>query len=225
MNTPPAPPNKKHRVMIVDDHPLLRNGLAKGINQQPDLQVCGEANDAREAMSALARCHPDVVIVDLSLEKGDGLLLIKDLLAQRPHLPVLVLSMHHENLYAQRAIQAGAKGYVMKREPVSGVLDALRKVVAGNMALSENMLKRLLSTPQAGKKPGASPAEWLSDRELEVFRLLGHGLSTAMIATRLGVAPSTVETHRASIKQKLGLSGASELVTCAVQFVLDERNT
>ena len=213
----------KKKVLIVDDHPLLRDGLAKVIDQQPDLVVCGEAADARAGMAAIAKCRPDVAIVDLAMDEGSGLDLIKDLHVRHPKLPVLVLSMHHENLYAERAVRAGARGYVMKREPVAKVLDALRKVLAGRVALSEEIVSRLLG-PSGRSDPSAlrSPAELLSDRELEVFRFLGHGLGTRQIAAKLRLANSTVETYRAGIKRKLGLAAATELVARAAQFVASE---
>ncbi len=215
--------NSKKKVLIVDDHPLLRDGLAKVINQQPDLEVCGEAGDARSALSLLPKCKPDVVIVDLTMDDGNGLDLIKDLHARDRRLPILVLSMHHENLYAERAIRAGAKGYVMKREPVGGVIDALRKILGGHMALSDNMVNRMLCAPARGdERANGSPAEVLSDRELDIFRMLGGGLGTRQIADKLRVATSTVETHRAAIKRKLGLGDATELVARAAQFILDE---
>ncbi len=215
----------KRKVMIVDDHPLLRDGLARVLNQQADLEVCGEAGDARAALSAVARCRPDVVIVDLSLDDGNGLDLIKDLHARDEKLPILVLSMHHENLYAERAIRAGARGYVMKREAVGVVVSALRKVLEGHMALSEAMVSRMLDSPRRGKEAAdASPAELLSDRELDVFRMLGHGLGTQQIAAQCRVAASTIDSHRAAIKRKLGLADATELIARAAQFVVDERD-
>ena len=223
MKTPPAPNGRKRNVLIVDDHPLLRDGLAKVINQQPDLAVCGEAADARAGLAAAAKLRPDVVMADLTMEDGNGLDLIKDLHLRQPDLPVLILSMHHENLYAERAVRAGARGYVMKREPVTVVLAALRKVLAGHMALSEEIVRRLLDVPGRGLKPAAaSPADVLSDRELEVFRLLGQGSGTRQIAEKLRLATSTVESYRAGIKQKLGLARATELVARAAQFVVDE---
>ena len=223
MKTPPAPNGRKRKVLIVDDHPLLRDGLAKVINQQPDLAVCGEAPDARTGLAAAVQLRPDVVIADLTMDEGNGLDLIKDLHLRQPGLPVLVLSMHHENLYAERAVRAGARGYVMKREPVAAVLAALRKVLAGQMALSEEIVLRMLDAPaRARKAAAASPAEVLSDRELEVFRLLGQGSGTRQIAEKLRLATSTVESYRAGIKQKLGLARATELVARAAQFVLDE---
>ena len=217
-----APASRKRNVLIVDDHPLLRDGLAKVINQQPDLAVCGEAADARAGLAAAAKLRPDVVIADLTMDEGNGLDLIKDLHLRQPGLPVLVLSMHHENLYAERAVRAGARGYVMKREPVAAVLAALRKVLAGQMALSEEIVLRMLDAPARARKAAASPAEVLSDRELEVFRLLGQGSGTRQIAEKLRLATSTVESYRAGIKQKLGLARATELVARAAQFVLDE---
>lgn len=215
---------QKQRVLIVDDHPLLRDGLAQVINQQADLEVCGEAANAREGLAALARQQPDVAIVDLSLDEGNGLDLIKDFHARQPRLPILVLSMHPENLYAERAVRAGARGYVMKREPVAKVLAALRKVLAGHMALSDDMVSRLLDRPLKGAG-STSPAHILSDRELEVFRLLGEGCGTRQIAARLRVAASTVETHRANLKQKLNLQTATELITAAARFLAEEART
>ena len=222
MKRKPAPNSRKRNVLIVDDHPLLRDGLAKVINQQPDLAVCGEAADARAGLAAAAKLRPDVVIADLTMDEGNGLDLIKDLHLRQPGLPVLVLSMHHENLYAERAVRAGARGYVMKREPVAAVLAALRKVLAGQMALSEEIVLRMLDAPARARKAAASPAEVLSDRELEVFRLLGQGSGTRQIAEKLRLATSTVESYRAGIKQKLGLARATELVARAAQFVADE---
>lgn len=225
MKPTPEKQNGRKRILIVDDHPLLRDGLAKVLNQQTDLMACGEAGDARGALAAIGRCRPDAVIVDLTMEDGNGLDLIKDLHALHPGLPMLVLSMHHENLYAERAIRAGAKGYVMKREPVGVVLEGLRKVLEGHLALSENMVCRMLSQPKRAREAGeGAPADLLSDRELDVFRLLGEGLGTRQIAAKLHVATSTVETHRAGIKQKLDLDSATELVARAAQFVRDEQD-
>ena len=222
MNKPAAPARRKRQVLIVDDHPLLRDGLAKVINQQADLAVCGEAADARAGLAAAAKLRPDVVIADLTMDEGNGLDLIKDLHLRQPGLPVLVLSMHHENLYAERAVRAGARGYVMKREPIAAVLAALRKVLAGQMALSDEIVRRLLDAPLRARKTAASPADVLSDRELEVFRLLGQGCGTRQIASKLRLATSTVESYRAGIKQKLGLARAPELVARAAQFVASE---
>ncbi len=218
---PSHDPRKK--VLIVDDHPILREGLARVINQQEDLVVCGEAGTAPEGLAAVARRRPDAAIVDISLDESSGLDLIKDIAARHPRLPVLALSMHHENLYAERAIRAGAKGYVMKREPVEVMLAALRKVLGNQIAVSENIVSRLLGPSGRGKEPAAdSPADLLSDRELEVFRLFGEGHGTRQIASKLHLAASTVESYRAAIKQKLGLVNGTELVARAARFVAGE---
>ena len=223
MKTPPAASARKRKVLIVDDHPLLRDGLARVINQQADLVVCGEAADARGGLAAAARLGPDVAIVDLTMDEGNGLDLIKDLHARNAKLPVLVLSMHHENLYAERAVRAGARGYVMKREPIGHVIAALRKVLDGHMALSEEIVSRLLVAPERKRTAAAdSPAEVLSDRELEVFRFFGNGMGTRAIAAKLRLAVSTVESYRSGIKRKLGLASATELVARAAQFLADE---
>ncbi len=224
MKAKPAPNGRKKTVLIVDDHPLLRDGLAKVINQQPDLAVCGEAADARSGLAAAAKLRPDVVIADLTMDDGNGLDLIKDLHAREAKLPILVLSMHHENLYAERAVRAGARGYVMKREPVGHVIAALRKVLQGHVALSEEIVSRLLGAPH-NHAPAAvadSPADVLSDRELEVFRLLGSGQGTRQIAKTLRLATSTIESYRSGIKQKLGLASATALVARAAQFVAND---
>jgi len=214
---------RKRRILIVDDHPLLRNGLAKIIDQQADLAVCGEAEDFRGALAAVAAAKPDAAIVDLTLEDGNGLDLIHDIHVRRPELPLLVLSMHHENLYAERAVRAGARGYVMKHEPVARVVAALRKVLAGHLALSDEIVSRLVGPPPRRKKTcSGSPADRLSGRELDVFRLLGSGFGTRQIAAKLRVAPSTIDTHRAGIKLKLKLRSATELVAAATRFLAEE---
>jgi DNA-binding NarL/FixJ family response regulator len=217
------PRDARRKVLIVDDHPLLREGLGRVINQQEDLIVCGEAGDAPGGLAAVAKCRPDVAIVDISLEEGSGLELIKDIHARQPKLPVLALSMHHEDLYAERALRAGASGYVMKREPVSVVIAALRKVLRGQTAVSENVVKRLVDRRVPGQQPtGRSPTEVLSDREIEIYRCLGEGNGTREIAARLRIAVSTVESYRASIKQKLALKSATQLISRAAQFVAGE---
>lgn len=214
---------RKRNILIVDDHPLLRDGLAKVLNQQPDLAVCGEAEDFRGALAAVAATQPDAAIVDLTLAGGNGLDLIHDLHARRPALPLLVLSMHHENLYAERAVRAGARGYVMKHEPVARVVAGLRKVLAGHLALSDEIVSRLVGpAPHRKRASSGSPADRLSGRELDVFRLLGSGFGTRQIAAKLHVSPSTVDTHRAGIKLKLKLRNATELVAAATRFLAEE---
>ena len=218
---------EKKKILIVDDHPLLRVGLGRVIDQQKDMTVCGEAEDAPGGLAAVEKYEPDVVIVDISLEFGTGLDLIRDIRAHYPEIAVLALSVHHENLYAKRAIRAGAKGYVMKREPVDNVLAALRKVLQGHIAVSENVIDRIFAQggsekTEAKTGKGHIPVEELSNRELEVFRLLGDGLGTREIASRLGVAISTVETYRAGIKKKLGLANNSEVLCQAARFAANE---
>jgi DNA-binding NarL/FixJ family response regulator len=213
----------KKKVLLVDDHPVVREGLARAINQEDDLMVCGEAGDAPHGLAAVAALRPDVVVVDISLEEGCGLDLIKDLHARTPELPTLALSMHPENLYAERAIRAGALGYVMKRQPVSDMISALRKVLGGHVAASDDILRRLVGAGRRARGDGcASPADLLSDRELEVFRLFGEGLATRDIAAKLRIALSTVQSYRAAIKQKLGLRNGTELVSRAARFVATE---
>jgi len=215
--------DSRKKVLIVDDHPLLREGLGRVINQQEDLVVCGEASDGPSGLAAVAKLHPDVVIVDISLDEGSGLDLIKDIIARQPKLPVLALSMHHENLYAERAIRVGARGYVMKREPVSTVITALRKVLSGNIAASENIISRLIGPRRRSTTSDSSSlADVLSDRELEVFRLFGEGCGTRQIAVKLRLAASTIESYRGAIKQKLGLANGTELIARAARFVANE---
>jgi DNA-binding NarL/FixJ family response regulator len=213
----------RKRILIVDDHPLLRAGLGQVVNQQDDVVVCGEAGDGPSGLAAVAKCRPDAVIVDISLEAGSGLDLIKDIHARQPTLPILALSVHHENLYAERAIRAGAQGYVMKREPVDAVMAALRKVLHGQIAVSENIVCRLIGRGSSGRtEVERSPVDLLSDRELEVFRLFGEGCGTRQIAGRLRLAASTVESYRAAIKQKLGLSTGTELIASAARFIASQ---
>lgn len=211
----------KKRVLIVDDHPLVLEGLQKMIELQDDLSVCGSANDAPTGLTAFENCLPDVAIIDISLSGGSGIDLIRRIHASYPNRPILALSMHHENLYAERAIHAGAMGYVMKSDPVTTVLTALRKVLNGHIAVSDNVADRLIGTLAHTKKPSAANSvASLTDRELEIFLLFGQGVGTRHIATRLHLAVSTVESYRASIKIKLGLRNATELVNRASQFVL-----
>ena len=215
--------DERKKVLIVDDHPLLREGLGKIINQQEDLVMCGEAGDASSGLTAVATCRPDVVIVDISLEEGSGLDLIKDLHARHPRLPVLALSMHDEDVYADRALRAGASGYVMKREPAGTVMAALRKVLRGQTAVSEHIASSVVGRCLRGEPlAGRSLTETLSDRELEIYRCLGDGHGTRVIAAKLRIAVSTVESYRASIKQKLNLKNATELVSSAARFVAAE---
>ncbi len=210
--------SEKRRVFIVDDHPLVREWLTSLINQQPDLNVCGEAAAAAEAMQAVAVSKPEVAIVDISLKDSSGIELIKDLKHSYPGLVVLVLSMHEESHYAERALRAGAKGYIMKRETTKRVVEAIRTVLAGKFYLSEAMEQLITTQFVEGKTlPALSPVEQLSDRELAVFDLLGQGLGTRRIAETLRISIKTVQAYCARIKEKLNLSSATELVREAIR--------
>lgn len=209
------------RVLIVDDHPLLREGLAARIARYPDLELCGEAEDVPGAMTALAALTPDVVIVDLSLKRGDGLDLVKRIHLRKDRTAVLVSSMHDETLYAERALDAGALGYVGKSEAPEKVIDAIRTVLSGKVYLSQRMTERLVSRHTRGQlAESRSPIDALTDRELEVYRLIGNGLSTREIAERLGLSIKTIESHRENVKAKLRLKSATELTHNAVQWVM-----
>ncbi len=220
-----APPKTATRVMIVDDHPLLRDGLKQLINIEKDMKVCAEAANARDAMALLKQDKPDILLVDLTLEDIGGLELIKQIKETYGELPILVLSMHNEALYAERALRAGARGYVMKREGTDKLIHAIRTILRGEVFVSDKMASRML-----GKFVGGNPdtlrslQDRLSDRELEVFELIGQGLSTRQIAQRLFVSIKTVESHREHIKTKLNLNNATELVQHATQWVMTEES-
>lgn len=214
----------KHKVLLVDDHPVVREGLARRINCERDLTVCGEAETARDALRAIASLRPDIVVVDLSLPRGHGLELIKDLKILHPKLRVLVFTMHDESLFAERALRAGARGYVMKQEPPNRLLAAIRTVLKGDYFLSERTSTEFLGTflRQSARNTAASVTR-LTDRELEVFELIGQGVGTREIASRLGRSVKTIETHRLRIKVKLALKSAAQLVCCASRWVESER--
>jgi DNA-binding NarL/FixJ family response regulator len=207
----------------VDDHPIVRQGLTQLINQESDLLVCGQAEDAHNAIAAIRQFHPDMVIVDISLKDTSGVELIKDLKVQFPELPVLTLSMHDEAVYGERALRAGARGYIMKQEATEKVVTAIRRVLAGEVYVSDGMAAKMVSKLVGGvsKKP-ASPIESLSDRELEVFRMIGEGFNTREMAEKLHLSVKTIETYRAHIKDKLALQDASELLRSAIQWVNSE---
>jgi DNA-binding NarL/FixJ family response regulator len=211
----------KHRVFLVDDHPITREGLARLINHEADMEVCGQVGTAAKAVAEIELSKPDLVVVDVSLTNGaSGLELIKDLAARHPHLRMLTLSTHDEVLYAERALRAGAKGYVMKQEATPKVMAAIRQVLGGGVYLSETMNNRVLHRmTQPGAAPTATEIEQLSDRELEVYRLIGRGRGTRQIADELHLSMSTVETYRTHIKDKLHLASAPELVRRAVEWV------
>jgi DNA-binding NarL/FixJ family response regulator len=217
-----SPPRKsgKTRVLLIDDHAILRQGLAQLINQEADLTVCGEAEEAPKGFEMVGTLKPDVAVVDISLKGGNGLELIKNIKASHPNLPILVLSMHDESLYAERALRAGSLGYIMKEEAAESVLVGIRKVLKGEVVLSDKMQGRLLHQLVSGRlKQGSSPIDTLSDRELEVFRNIGEGRSTRQIADELHLSVRTVEAYREYIKEKLTLRNATELVQHAFQWV------
>ena len=216
--TPEAATNKK-RIFLVDDHPLVREWLTNLIQQQPDLEVCGEAETGPEAMAAILRLKPEIAIIDISLKDSSGIELIKDLKQTQPTTAALVLSMHEEAHYAERALRAGAKGYIVKRETTRKVVLAIRQVLAGGVYISEQLAASLAAQLVSGKgRPQQSPIEQLSDRELEVFQLLGQGRGTRQIAEVLRVSVKTVQAYCARIKEKLNLESATELLREAVRW-------
>ena len=208
------------KVLVVDDHPIVRKGLENLINYEKDLMVCQQAEDAHEAMKAIDKLKPDIVIVDISLKDKNGMELIKSIKIQHPDLPILALSMHDESLYAERVIRAGAKGYIMKQQATENIVKAIRKVLKGQPYLSDRMTAKMMHKLVGRKKEKteASITELLSDRELEVFLLIGKGYGTRQIANRLHLSVKTIESYRAHIKEKLSLSSATELLQYAIQW-------
>ncbi|MDD4889689.1 MAG: response regulator transcription factor [Phycisphaerae bacterium] len=220
-----GPSQAKAKVLVVDDHAVVRQGLTQLINREKDMCVCGDAETAAEALKMMAATHPDVAIVDVSLKEDSGLDLVKDVKIRFPKLPVLVLSMHDETFYAERFLRAGARGYIMKEVATEKVMTAIRRVLAGEVYLSERMSSRILHKLVDGPaRQGGSALDALSDRELEVFRLIGTGLGTRDIAKRLHVSVKTVEAHRAHIKDKLKLDTATELLQHAIQWMQDSES-
>ncbi|MHC4625017.1 MAG: response regulator transcription factor [Planctomycetota bacterium] len=210
----------KTQILIVDDHPIVRQGLAELIEHEKDLTVCQQAEDAPEALKIIKQSMPDMVIVDISLKDTSGMELIKDIKTQYPNLPILALSMHDESLFAERALRAGAKGYIMKAEATENVITAIRRVLSGQLYLSDRMQTKIVRKLVGGEpEPGASAIDCLSDRELEVFLLIGQGYGTRQIAERLYLSVKTIETYRAHIKDKLNLADSTELLQYAIQWV------
>jgi DNA-binding NarL/FixJ family response regulator len=210
----------KTKVFLVDDHPLVREWLTQLIQRESDLMVCGEAEDTHDALEKIEQCHPDIVIADISLKNTHGLELVKDLQARQPALPVLVLSMHDESLYAERVLRAGAKGYITKQEATKRILYAIRQVLDGQVYVSETMATRMVHKLVQGRSEAhASPIERLTDRELEVFQLIGRGQGTRRIAEELHLGIKTVESYRARIKEKLKLTDGTQLLQQAIQWV------
>ena len=220
MNSKPsATLARKSRIFLVADHPLVREGLANLINRQDDLCVCGEAEDSAEAISGIAETRPDVALIDISLKNESGLELIKNLESQFPLVALIVLSMHDEALYAERVLRAGARGHVMKRETTKHVLASIRRVLEGGVYVSErvvNAMARRLGS--SAKLTAGSPVECLSDRELEIFRLLGQGRTTSQIADDLHLSLKTVQAYCARAKEKFGVNSLGELLRAAIRW-------
>jgi DNA-binding NarL/FixJ family response regulator len=212
---------KKHKVLIIDDHPIVRRGLAEVIAMEPDLEVCGEAADMDEAIKRVETVCPDVAIVDISLKSGHGLDLIEHIKANHPSVKMLVSSMHDELLFAERSLRAGALGYLPKQEATDTLLDAIRQVLRGEIYLTTRMANRLMHN-LVGKPTDEDPIKSLSNREVEVFEMIGQGLTTQQIAGKLKLSPKTIETHREKIKGKLDLKNSAELNRRAIQWVLEK---
>jgi DNA-binding NarL/FixJ family response regulator len=222
MSVPATKSVRKARILVVDDHPLFCEGVVQLINRQDDLACCGIAGNVAETRAAMLKHKPDLVLLDLRLGNEDGLELIKGLLNQFPKSPILVVSQYDEALYAERALRAGAMGYINKQEMSEKIIDGIRQVMEGKIFLSPQMTERLLqravgATPQLVQ----SPIESLSDRELEIFKMIGKGMTTRLIATELHLSIKTVETHRENIKSKLDIPNSAELSCAAVQWVME----
>jgi DNA-binding NarL/FixJ family response regulator len=218
------PVEVKKRILVVDDHPIVRQGLALLINREADLVVCGEAEEASGALHVMASAHPDLVMLDISLHGPDGLDLLKIIRTRYPALPVLILSMHDESIYAERALRAGANGYIMKQEATEKVLVALRRILGGEIYVSNRIANKFLKhyISGSGTLRNSSISD-LSDRELEVFRLIGEGHGTRQIAEELHLSVKTVESYQAHIKEKLSLRSARELMQRAIQWSMNEK--
>jgi len=214
---------KQSRVIVVDDHPIVRQGLTQMINRDGDLIVCGEAEEARSALQAIATLSPDIVVIDISLNGPSGLEILKTIRQTDPALRVLILSMHDEMVYAERALRAGANGYIMKQEATEMVLVAIRRILGGEVYVSNRVANRMLRQLVGGAPSSRkSPVDDLTDRELEVFRLIGEGHGTRQISDELHLSVKTVETYQSHIKEKMGLRNARELVQYAIQWAISE---
>jgi DNA-binding NarL/FixJ family response regulator len=215
----PSTVTRRRRIFLVDDHPLVREGLVNLINAQSDLIVCGEAEDSAGAIAGIAKARPDVALIDISLKNESGLELVKNLESQFPLVALIVLSMHDEALYAERALRAGARGYVMKRESTKNVLASIRRVLEGGVYVSERVVNSMARNLSSSYKVAASsPVERLSDRELEIFRLLGQGRTTSQIAEDLHLSLKTVQAYCARAKEKFGVTSLGELLRAAIRW-------
>ncbi|HOJ13422.1 MAG TPA: response regulator transcription factor [Deltaproteobacteria bacterium] len=224
MKTPRRGPGHRYRILVVDDHPIFRHGLAQLISQEDDLEVCGEAEDYHDALKAASELLPDLIVVDITLKETSGIELIKEIHRRFKEMPMLVISMHDETLYAERTLRAGARGYIMKQEASENVISAIRKVLSGGIytshRITDDIMRRFL---EGTSEPLESPLNRLTDRELEIFRLIGEGLSISEIGRRLHLSVKTVGTHRERIKEKLNLKSATELLRYALHWVEQER--
>ncbi len=210
----------RRRILVVDDHPILREGLLQSINRERDLMVCGEAENAHQALGAISKLKPDLVLVDIGLPGKSGFELVKDVRTVHPEVPVLVLSMHDESLYAERVLRAGARGYIMKHERPAKLIEAIRSVLSGKAYVSEKMASRILDVFSGRRPKGSSvPLERLTDREFEILELIGRGKSSHEIAKALHLSVKTVDTHRTHLKGKLNLKSALQLTHYAVCWV------
>jgi DNA-binding NarL/FixJ family response regulator len=213
---------KGKKILIVEDHPLFRAMLVQLVTTELEMTVCGEADNIKGAIAMIGKTHPDVAIIDITLQGASGLELIKDIKARELSLPVLVLSMHEENLYAERVVRAGARGYISKQDPPSEVAKAIRGVMAGQIYMSDRVTRKILERlTRSGNTIEADGIDVLSDREIEVFQLLGHGLNSREISERINLGPTTVDTYRQRIKEKLGVKNAAELYQRAAQWVAE----
>jgi DNA-binding NarL/FixJ family response regulator len=211
-----------HRILVVDDHPLMRDAFRDLLEEERDLEIVGESESISKAVQLLEERKPDLLLVDISLEDGNGLELIKQARALLPEILIVVVSMHDERLYAERALRAGASGYVSKHEPADVILEGIRQVLSGHIFVSDRMQDRLLRRLQeGGEEVDRSAVESLSDRELEVFEMIGQGLATREIAAKLNLSVKTVDTHRHRIKEKLNIGSGSQLVRHAVRWSLE----
>lgn len=210
---------RRKKIFIVDDHPMMREGLTQLIAQEKDLAVCGQAEDAAEALDQIEKLKPDLALVDITLRSTNGLELIKDLRIRAPLTAILVISMHDESLYAERVLRAGGRGYIMKQEGGKKLMEAIRHMLGGKIYVSEKMSAKILDIFSGRRTESSSPVEKLTVREFEVFQLLGQGRSTKEIADKLHVSTKTVEVHRVNIKQKLNVTTAPELICFAIRWM------